>query len=174
MTSPQGLNADFFQPKYYPLVAPEKRPQGCLTTWGDQQPVRKPPKTEGSSLFDISRSRAFFQNNQVALDQDLTNLKKSYGFPANDSVATFLASHRAISSVLLSAVPHLKEYFGADSIVNLEVSTDEDGSQTLYAVAVWHNTVPTAAQALEKFSENWWLDHMTAGTADLAFTYEIF
>ena len=105
MTSPQGLNADFFQPKYYPLVAPEKRPQGCLTTWGDQQPVRKPPKTEGSSLFDISRSRAFFQNNQVALDQDLTNLKKSYGFPANDSVATFLASHRAISSVLLSAVP---------------------------------------------------------------------
>jgi hypothetical protein len=39
-------------------------------------------------------------------------------------------------------------------------------SRTLYAVAVWHNTVPT--------SENWWLDHMTAGTADLAFTYEIF
>lgn len=174
MTSPQGLNADFLQPKFSLLAVPENRQQGGLTTWSDQQSVPKPPKTEGRNLFYISESRAFLQNNQVALDQDLTNLKKSYGFPANDSVATFLANHRAISSVLLSAVPHLKEYFGADSIVNLEVSTDDDGSQTLYAVVVWHNTVPTAAQALENFSENWWLDHMTASTADLAFTYEIF
>jgi hypothetical protein len=173
MTSPQGLNANLFQPKYYPSATPEKPPRGGLTTWGDQQPVRKTPKTEGS-LFDISKSRAFFQNNQVALDQDLTNLRKSYGFPADDSVATFLANRRAISSVLLSAVPHLKEYFGADSIVNLEVSTDDDDSQTLYAVAVWHKTVPTAAHALANFSENWWLDHMTPSTADLAFTYEIF
>lgn len=174
MTSPQGLNADFFQSEYYPSVTPEKRPPGGLTAWGDQQILRKPPKTEGSSLFDISKSRAFFQTNQAALDQDLTNLRKAYGFPANESVSTFLANHRAISSALLSAVPHLKEYFGADSIVNLEVSTDDDGSQTLYAVAVWHDTVPTAAQALENFSECWWLDHMTASTADLAFTYEIF
>ena len=90
-----------------------------MTAWSDQQLAREPPKIEGSSLFDSSKSRAFFQNNQVALDQDLTELRRSYGFPANDSVATFLAGHRAISSVLLAAVPHLKEYFGADSIGEL-------------------------------------------------------
>ena len=170
MTSPQGLHGDLFQPKFSPLAAPERRLQGGSTKWGDQQPVRIPPRAEGTNVFEISKSREFFHDNHVARDRDLAILRKSYGLPANDSVLTLLSNHQAISSVLISAVPHLKKYFGSDSIVNLEVSTDDDGSQTLYAVVVWHNTVPAAAQALENFSENWWLDHMTAGAADLAFT----
>jgi hypothetical protein len=135
--------------------------------------MRKPPQREGISVFDISNSRAFFQDNQIALSQDLTELKRSYGFPPDDSVATFLADHRSVSTVLLAAIPHLRDHFGADNIFNLEVSTDDDDSKTLYAVAVWRDTVPSAALALENFLEDWWLDHMTAAVADLAFTYEI-
>jgi hypothetical protein len=105
--------------------------------------------------------------------EDIDRLKRSYGFPQDDSVTVFLAHHRALPVVLLSAVPHLREAFGPEGIFNLEVSTDDDGSQTLYAVAVWHDTVQTAAAALERFEESWWLDHMVANTADLAFTYEL-
>ena len=109
----------------------------------------------------------------ISLDQDLVDLQKSYGFPANDSVVKFLANHRAVSSALLAAAPRLKEYFGHDSILNLEVSTDEDESQTLYAVTIWHENAHTAAEALDRFEENWWLDHMTPNTTDLAFTYKL-
>ena len=172
MTGPQGLNAAYLQPDYPPPVS-EQALQG-LTRWHDQGAMlRKPPQREGAIVVELSRARELFQRSQTMLDQDLAELRKCYGFPANDSVANFLANHRAITAVLISATPLLREYFGHDSVLNLEVSTDEDESQTLYAIIVWHEDVHTAAEALDQFEENWWLDHMSPSTTDLAFTYKL-
>jgi hypothetical protein len=135
--------------------------------------LHKPPQREGILVFEISQARTLFQRSQTILDQDISDLKRSFGFPANESVAIFLAHHRSIPPILLAAVPRLKEYFGQDNIFNLEVSMDDDHSQTLYAVAIWHGTVQTAAQALDAFAENWWLDRMASTTADLVFTYQL-
>ena len=172
MTAAQGLNAAFLQPNYPPPVR-DQTLQG-QTIWHDQKAMlRKPPQREGAILPDLLRARALFDRSQIMLDQDLVELRKSYGFPANDSVLKFLENHRAVSAVLLAAAPRLREYFRRDSILNLEVSTDEDESQTLYAVIIWHESVHTAAQALDQFEENWWLDQMTPNTTDLAFTYRL-
>jgi len=172
MTAAQGLNAAYLQPNYPPPIR-EQTLQG-LTKWHDQEALlRKPPRREGAIVTERLGARALFHSSRIMLDQDLVDLQKSYGFPSNDSVVKFLANHRAVSSVLLAAAPRLKEYFGHDSILNLEVSTDEDESQTLYAVTIWHENVHTAAEALDRFEENWWLDHMTPNTTDLAFTYKL-
>jgi hypothetical protein len=172
MTAAQGLNAAFLQPNYPPPIR-EQTLQG-KTMWHDQEAIlRKPSQCEGAIVPELSRARALFHRSQNMLDQDLVDMRKSYGFPANDSVVKFLANHRALSSVLLAAAPRLKEYFGHDSILNLEVSTDEDESQTLYAVTIWHEDAHTAAEALDQFEENWWLDHMTPNATDLAFTYKL-
>jgi hypothetical protein len=170
MSVPQGANASFFsQPLRFPFEA-EQKPRG-MTLW-DFQPVvtRKPPQPVGLVAFE---DHALFRRARLLLQEDLDCLKKVYGFPADDSVSVFLTHHPFVRAVLHEALPHLKEFFGPENIFNLELSREEDGSQTLYAIAVWHNSVKSAAQALAVFEENWWLDHMTSGNAELAFTYEI-
>jgi hypothetical protein len=74
---------------------------------------------------------------------------------------------------LKDAVPQLKATFGVDKIFNLEVSKDEDGAETLYAVAIWQGDVCQASEALDNFLENWWLQRMNAATSDLAFVYKL-
>src|SRR5664279_4688797 len=108
MTAAQGLNAAFLQPNYPPPIG-EQTLQG-LTIWHDQGAIlRKAPQREGAIVPELSQARALFHRGQIMLDQDLVDLRKSYGFPANDSVVKFLANHRAVSSVLLVAAPRLKE-----------------------------------------------------------------
>jgi hypothetical protein len=91
--------------------------------------------------------------------------------PVDSSVAKFLSSHRSLPHVLNEAVPHLKKFFGEDVVVNLEVSDEEDGPQTLYAVVIWRGTVEAAEAALERFDDSWWLDNSMK--TDLTFTYEL-
>lgn len=162
MSLTQGANASFFvQALPFPLAGGQK-PKG-ITRWDS-------PQRAGLVAFD---DRAESRRARELLQEDLDGLKKIYGFPADDSVSDFLTHHPAVRAVLHEALPHLKEFFGAENIFNLELSVEEDGSQTLYAIAVWHDSVQSVAQALAGFEENWWLDRMTSGTAELAFTYEI-
>jgi hypothetical protein len=173
MTSAQGLNAAFLLPKEYVPAIPERTLEG-LTSWHTQEGIlRQLPYSEGTIVFEISNARAVFQRSQKALNQEMDRLRTFYGFSARETVASFLTNHPSISSVLMAAVPYLKEHFGPESILNLKVSSEDDDSQTLYAVVVWRGTAQTAAQAMESFVENWWLDQMTSNTTDLAFTYEL-
>jgi hypothetical protein len=145
----------------------EEKPQG-LTNLDYQG---RPPQREGFFIFHFNFDvQALFPGSQGQIDENLHELKRAYVFPADSSVENFLADHPALPSVLLAAEPHLKESFGPDSIFNLEVSTDDDDSKMLYSVVIWNKTVQAAVDALERFEERWWLDHMTP---DLAFTYEL-
>jgi hypothetical protein len=172
VTSLQGLNAALLLPKKYVPPIPEDALQG-VTGWGAQEGVlRKRPYPEGAVLFEILKAREVFEQSQRMLEQDMDRLRTFYGFTAREAVASFLRNHPGTSSVLITAVPKLKEYFGQESILNLQVSTEDDDSEALYAVVVWPGTPEAAAQALEGFVENWWLDQMT-NTTDLAFTYEL-
>jgi len=174
MTSPTGLNGTFLVPRVDRNCTPEPSPKAGSSNWNAQAHTpRKSPQREGALGFEILKTHRLFHHSQKVMDADIDQLKAAYAFRSAHLVKAFLTNHPSISATLTAAVPHLKEHFGSERILNLEVTADDDSFQTLYAIVVWDNTVASAARALEGFTENWWLDHMTPATSDLAFTYEL-
>ena len=166
----QGLNSEFLRQDVPPQV-PTRLPGG-LFDWTQPAVPRKAPRREGSTSFEITQGRAFLEQGFASIVQDVEELKRYYVF-ADDSVGPFLEDHRALSGLLREAIRPLQEAFGADKVLSLEVSVDEDDSRMIYGVILWSGTVRGAAQAFNNFTENWWLNHMTHNTSDLAFIYRV-
>lgn len=167
-----GLNGAFSQRNAQTLDSPEEKFQG-LTNWARPELRRKIPQREGVVVFEIAHARILFEQGQDRTTQEIEELKASYVF-ADAAVDQFLTEHRALPGILREAVEPLRNSFGGDSVFRLEVAIDEDDSKMLYGIVLWRDGVRTAAQALDKFAESWWLDHMTPNTADLAFIYRIY
>jgi hypothetical protein len=169
MTSTQGANANYYSPETQVLSSVQRHLRG-LTSWDQEMPPRKPPQAAGVfGLDDRTTERCL----REILDREIEELKRAYGFVGDNAITTFLIDHRGIRAVLKEGITYLHQFFGAQTIFNLELSREEDGSQTLYAIAVWRGAIQDAVHALSAFEESWWLDHMTPATAELAFTYDI-
>lgn len=166
-----GANATYFDQHLY--VPPVRQEQG-LTSWNYQSDsIRDPVMSGGRNSQHIAIIPSFSNEARAALDDQISSLRRDYGFADGAVVTAFLVSHRTIRTVLKDAVPQLRAAFGVDKIFNLEVSKDEDGSETIYAVAIWQEDVCRASEALHNFLENWWLQRMNAATSDLAFIYKL-
>jgi len=167
-----GANATYFD-QHSHVSATSLQGQG-LTNWNYQSdPVRKPVRSEGSNLQYITLTPSYSNEARGALDDQISNLRCDYGFPDGAVVVDFLVSHPTIRTVLQDAIPQLRAIFGVDKIFNLEVSEDQDGVETMYAVTIWQEDVRRASEALQHFLESWWLRRMNAATSDLAFTYKL-
>ena len=170
-----GANANHYSRAPFP-VPPHAHQQGGLTDWSQIEGVpgvpRKPVQAEGS-VVSLVQNDIFYQQAKQALERDFGELKKQYTFFSENQVRTFLVNHRGIQTALREASPHLLSAFGTNTIFNLQVSIDEDNSRTLYAVAIWQADAQSAAEAFERFVENWWLSRMNATTIDLAFAYKL-
>lgn len=103
----------------------------------------------------------------------LSHVCKSYVLPADESVQEFLTEHRAISQVLLAAVPQLKACFGDSAVFNLRAPIDEAGSRTLYAIAMWPGKLRDVREALARFDNEWWIGRAGQAAGYLTFTYEL-
>jgi hypothetical protein len=125
-----------------------------------------------SDLIDTEQFHAALERSRSAVSNEIHDLKKLYVFVDN-TIDQFLEDHRALRTILRQAIDPLKATFGADIVFNLEVSRDEDGSETIYAVAIWQSDALRASEALRAFLENWWLQRMNAATSDLAFVYKL-
>lgn len=139
------------------------------------QPFQEAPRGERPeqppAVFeDLERQMAEFAAEQEAM---LNDLRKHYVLPSDSSVADFLAEHRAIPQILLSAGPHLKECFGNGTIFKLRVPLDDSGSRTLYTVAMWPGPSENVRRALAKFDQEWWMERAGQGAGYLTFTYEL-
>jgi hypothetical protein len=119
---------------------------------------------------DLEKGMAGFKASQEATAKELQH---RFGMASDAKVLDFLANHRSLPHLLTEAFDRLQDAFGAGTTVNLEVSTDEDGYQTLYAVTLWKNAAPQAAIAFDSFVENWWIHRMSAATSDIAFVYRL-
>jgi hypothetical protein len=105
---------------------------------------------------------------------DQAELRRLYVFDGAQKIESFLVDHRALSGLLLEAAPHLQEAFGADTPLRLSVWNDEeDGSQSLRAVAVWAGPVLEARYALRQFDETWWFQNCHRGSGNLILDYEL-
>jgi hypothetical protein len=102
-----------------------------------------------------------------------TEIRKTFIFPSDSSVITFLNEHRTLPEILLEAAQHLRTSFGADAIFNLRTPIDESGERTLYAVVMWPGTVEAVRAALASFDDIWWLANSRRTSGHLTFTYEL-
>lgn len=126
---------------------------------------QRPPVFE-----DLERQMAEFAAQHEAV---LNGLCKYYVIPTDSSVTDFLADHRAIPQILLSAAPHLKAYFGNETIFSLRAPLDESGSRTLYAVVMWPGSPEDVRRALAEFDQEWWMERAGQGAGYITFTYEL-
>ena len=167
------MTAGGFNAAYLERRVPDPRfPRQGLTNWAYQSnAIRKPVQSQG--LNGISLTVVPWNSYEATPDDQVDSLRRAYGFPDGDVVREFLVSHRTIRTVLKDAIPELHATFGADTIFNLEISEDDDGAETIYAVAIWPSDVQSASTALHDFIENWWLQRMNATNSDLAFVYKL-
>lgn len=110
---------------------------------------------------------------KASQEATLAELRQRFVMPSDSAVSAFLTNHRSLPHFLTEAAERLKDAFGESVIINLEVSTDEDGDETLYGIAMWQAGANSAARAFNSFIENWWLHRMNASTADVAFVYKL-
>jgi hypothetical protein len=126
---------------------------------------------QGANIYaGLEEEMAGYRASQEAILKELQN---RFGMASNGLVAAFLANHRSLPHLLTEAFDRLKEAFGTSIVVNLEVSIDEDGQQTLYAITLWKEDASQAATAFNSFVENWWIHRMSAATSDIAFVYQL-
>ena len=161
-----GLNERYFRQD----APPQLQPAGGRTSWSQDIP-RKSPQRQGA-LIDTAMIQVVFEQNREVVSNEIDDLKRMYLF-ADTAIEHFLQDHRAIRTVLRQAIDPLKHTFGPDKLFKLEVSTDDDGSSTLYAIAIWQADARGASGALHNFLESWWLHRMNAATSDLAFAYKL-
>jgi hypothetical protein len=142
---------------------------------GTQVPIqelpRKTPGRQSSNIFEINQALALFEQIHERMHRDIEELRMRYVF-ADETVSQFLYQHRAFPSVLSDALRPLRHFFGDDKIFRLEVSTDEDELRTFYVVVRWTGSAEDAAAAIDRFDDQWWLEHMTPAVSNLSFTYE--
>ena|ERR1022692_2334118 len=123
--------------------------------------------------LSITATQTLFRQITEGLNAEVKELKKRYVFTSNRNVQEFLQNHRSLPHILIDAEPHLKDCFGSDSVLNLEVLIDEDGSRSLYAVVLWRGEAELAESALAKFDDSWWLDKSREASGFLTITYEL-
>jgi len=164
MSAAQGANAIYLVPPPPPLT----ETNSGVTTW--VQVVPKKPVRPTQSIFGTGIAA---NGRTTYIDVRMAELQKIYIFPDVEAIRRFLVLRHTVLSTLMDAIPELRSSFGQENIFRLELSRDDEHSQTLYAVAIWPGPIHAAVQALRRFEEDWWLDRMTSSTADLAFVYEI-
>lgn len=126
---------------------------------------------QGGTIFDdLEKRMVRYAAEYRALLQEI---QRHFMTPVDSSVTAFLTDNRAIPSMLLEAIPHLKTYFGADAVFSLRVSIDGPGSHILYAVVKWPGKVCDVRSALQRFDHEWWLRRAGQAAGFLTFTYEL-
>lgn len=106
-------------------------------------------------------------------DSVLSEARKHYLLPSDDSVLRYLRDHPSALQVLSEAAPRLKQYFGNSVIVSLRAPIDEVGMRTLYVVVAWSDEVDAVRNALGKFDDEWWLPYSQRTSEYIVFTYEL-
>lgn len=166
-----GANATYYD-RQFVAPQPARQARGMNNCHYPSKAADNFAGAQGRSWYDLAVAE-YTNQARAVLDDQISNLRRQYGFPDGQIVVDFLVAHPAVRGVLSDAVPQLRTTFGQANIFNLEISKDEDGSETLYAVAIWQAHVGGAAEALNNFLENWWLQRMNAATSDLAFVYKL-
>ena len=85
------------------------------------------------------------------------------------AVENFLRTHTKLLPLLFSAFPRIKFYWGVDTQPALTIVDDPEGGLSVLIVRLSSN-MPDAYGALDRFDEEWWLDHIREAKGLLNFS----
>jgi hypothetical protein len=92
-----------------------------------------------------------------------------YAVPNTTAVHTFLVHRRTLRELLFDAYPRIKKIFGERVNAELRLIEDMEDNLERLRVSIVTNR-GDARQALERFDEEWWLDHVQFSEGLLNFT----
>lgn len=104
--------------------------------------------------------------------QMLGEIRESYVLTSVSAVERYLGSRPAVSEALIEALPRLKRCFGSATLA-IRMHGEEDGTESLYAMALWPGAVQDARAATERFDNDWWLAKCASSSDCVVFTYEL-
>ena len=107
------------------------------------------------------------------LKAELALLSRDYG--DNDSnLAEFLGEHPDLFGLLHEARGKIREYFGSDAKVQLDLTADPDdrSSHELFVRIISKLRTKEALHILDRLDEEWWLDASLASHGNMNITVE--
>jgi hypothetical protein len=108
------------------------------------------------------------------LEAGIGEIETIYEMRDVPSVRQYLRNHPELIQVLLEAHPYLKEIFGTQVRVFLEIVTDPEAAreQELFAYIVTTLSADEAVRRLDDFDDGWFLQHVERVAGRLNFNLE--
>lgn len=112
---------------------------------------------------------------QLKLERGLLieRLQKDYVFENRARVCSYLENRPSLPQILLEAIPHLKECFGATPTPQLQLPFEDETPQTIYGIVPWMGSVSEARAALRRFDDSWWRDGSKKASGRIVFDYKL-
>jgi len=123
------------------------------------------------SVFESLEHQMAQQESEFA--DAVTRLRREFIFVNAAPVRSFLKAHRALASVLLEATAPLRECFGVDTPLALEIAFEDGPATAIYALAIWAGDASESRAALNRFDEIWWMDNLGKAGRRIVFDYEL-
>lgn len=159
----------------FPLVqhpAPSWLPSNPKSLYQASQPEPKLGTTRQPAA-DLLKYRKQMLDSPSRQDSLLDEIRRYYILPGDSPIQDLQFDHRAVSRLLLEAVPHLRRHFGSDAVLSLRASVDDTGPSTIFASVLWPGKLSDAMMALSRFDKEWWLERAGQALGYLTFTYEL-
>jgi hypothetical protein len=109
----------------------------------------------------------------IQQQEEINRLLEAYVFDDPNGVRSFLKNHRSVAEILLEAVPHLKQCFGGDPTLRLQVLSNEGYQGTIYGVVSWKQDLSSARSALQRFDDSWWINSSRRASGRIVFDYQL-
>jgi hypothetical protein len=96
---------------------------------------------------------------------------RNYSVPDAAAVGEFMLDHPYLLDLLLEAYPRLRSLFGPSSAPRLERASDPDVPNRTYLLVTLVTPLPVrdALALMNRFADDWWLDHIAYAGRDLVF-----
>ena len=91
--------------------------------------------------------------------RSFATLEAVYSVPSPIAIETLLQNHAQLTGLLFSAFPRIKATWGAEAKPELNLVDHPDGGSPLLMVRII-SSAPNTYEALDRFDEDWWLDHI--------------
>jgi hypothetical protein len=154
--------------------------QSTGDSWGNPAFSMLHERSQPGFSLDLVYQESDFENLERQMAQQefefadtLAKLRSEFIFTNAVPIQSFLKTHRVIASILLESVAYLKDCFGHDTPLALEIMSEDESTRSIYALALWKRDKAESRAALKKFDEIWWMSNLKKAGGRIVFDYEL-
>ena len=110
----------------------------------------------------------------VDLKAEMALLLRDYSVSSDSNLAEFLGEHPDLFGLLREARQKIREYFGSDAEVQLDLMADPDdrSSREMFLRIISKLRTKDALRILDRLDEEWWLNASLASQGNMNITVE--